>query len=35
VSVGLYELFSGTRLPATLDGTPAGDRIALGQIVVR
>ncbi len=35
LAVGLYNLFDGTRLPITLDGTEMGDRLALGTIAVK
>jgi hypothetical protein len=34
LSIGLYELFTNVRLPVTLDGTSAGDRLDLGVVVV-
>jgi mannosyltransferase len=35
LSIGLYELFTGARLPVTLEGTAAGDRLDLGTVTIR
>jgi mannosyltransferase len=35
VSIGLYELFTGQRLPVILDDSPAGDRLSLGTLTIR
>jgi hypothetical protein len=35
LAVGLYNLFDGTRLPMTLNGTEGGDRLALEKIAVK
>jgi len=35
VEIGMYRLGSGERLPITLDGQPAGDRLLLNPVTVR
>jgi hypothetical protein len=32
LSVGLYNLASGERLPVTLEGQPQGDHVLLGPV---